>query len=74
VGAAGLGVAKAGLRNLAYSAAAELAPDGVHVTTVTIRGILKAGTAFDPELIAEHYWRLHQQGRAEWEPEFVLSR
>lgn len=74
VGAAGLGVAKAGLRNLAYSTAAELGPDGVHVTTVTIRGMLKVGTAFDPELIAEHYWRLHRQGRAEWEPEFVLSR
>jgi NAD(P)-dependent dehydrogenase (short-subunit alcohol dehydrogenase family) len=67
-------VAKAGLRNLAYSTAGELGPDGVHVTTVTIRGMLKVGTAFDPELIAEHYWRLHQQGRAEWEPEFVLSR
>jgi NAD(P)-dependent dehydrogenase (short-subunit alcohol dehydrogenase family) len=74
VGAAGLGVAKAGLRNLAYSTAGELGPDGVHVTTVTIRGMLKVGTAFDPELIAEHYWRLHRQGRAEWEPEFVLSR
>ena len=74
VGAAGLGVAKAGLRNLAYSTAAELGPDGVHITTVTIRGMLKVGTAFDPELIAEHYWRLHRQGRAEWEPEFVLSR
>jgi NAD(P)-dependent dehydrogenase (short-subunit alcohol dehydrogenase family) len=74
VGAAGLGVAKAGLRNLAYSTAAELGPDGVHVTTVTIRGMLKVGTAFDPDLIAEHYWRLHRQGRAEWEPEFVLSR
>ena len=74
VGAAGLGVAKAGLRNLAYSTAAELGPGGVHVTTVTIRGMLKVGTAFDPDLIAEHYWRLHRQGRAEWEPEFVLSR
>lgn len=74
VSAAGLGVAKAALRNLAYSTAAELGPDGVHVTTVTIRGILKPGTAFDPDLVAEHYWRLHGQGRAEWEPEFVLSR
>jgi len=74
VGAAALGVAKAGLRNLAYSTAAELGSDGVHVTTVTIRGMLKRGTAFDPDRIAEHYWRLHCQGRAEWEPEFVLNR
>ena len=74
VAAAGLGVAKAGLRNLAYSTAAELGPDGVHVTTLTIRGRLKSATAFDPALVAEHYWRLHRQGRAEWEPEFVLNR
>jgi NAD(P)-dependent dehydrogenase (short-subunit alcohol dehydrogenase family) len=74
VSAAGLGAAKAALRNLAYSTAAELAPDGVHVATVTIRGILKPGTAFDPDLIAEQYWRLHGQGRAEWEPEFVFNR
>ena len=74
VAAAGLGVAKAGLRNLALSTAAELGPDGVHVTTVTIRGVLKAGTPFDPDLIADLYWRLHVQPGAEWEPEFVLTR
>jgi NAD(P)-dependent dehydrogenase (short-subunit alcohol dehydrogenase family) len=74
VGAAGLGVAKAGLRNLAFSLAADLGPDGVHVTTVTIRGILKVGTAFDPDLIAEHYWRLHSQPADEWQPEFVFAK
>lgn len=74
VAAAGLGVAKAGLRNLAFSLATDLEPDGVHVTTVTIRGVLKAGTAFDPDVIAEHYWRLHVQPRPEWQPEFVLTK
>ena len=74
VGAAGLGVAKAGLRNLAFSLAADLGPDGVHVTTVTIRGVLKVGTPFDPDVIAEHYWRLHVQPPQEWQPEFVLSK
>ena len=74
VTAAGLGVAKAGLRNLAFSLAAELGPDGIHVTTVTIRGRLKPGTAFDPDLVATHYWRLHTQSRPDWEPEFVLTR
>ena len=73
-GAAGLGVAKAGLRSLALSAAAELRPDRVHVSTVTIRGRLKAGTAFDPDLVADHYWRLHVQPESEWEPELVLDR
>ena len=74
VGAAGLGVAKAGLRNLALSTAADLGPDGVHVATVTIRGVLKAGTPFDPDLIADRYWQLHVQPSAEWDPEFVLTR
>jgi short-subunit dehydrogenase len=74
VDAAGLGVAKAGLRNLAMSAAADLSGDGVHVTTVTIRGVLKVGTFFDPDSVAEHYWRLHAQEAPDWEPEFVLSR
>jgi NAD(P)-dependent dehydrogenase (short-subunit alcohol dehydrogenase family) len=74
VKAAGLGVAKAGLRNLALSLAADLRDDGVHVTTVTIRGVLKPGTFFDPDRIAEHYWRLHTAPASEWEPEFTLSR
>jgi short-subunit dehydrogenase len=74
VQAAGLGVAKAGLRNLALSLAADLRYDGVHVTTVTIRGVLKPGTFFDPDRVAEHYWRLHAAPASEWEPEFVLSR
>jgi short-subunit dehydrogenase len=74
VQAAGLGVAKAGLRNLAMSLAAELREDGVHVTTVTIRGVLKPGSFFDPDKVAEHYWRLHEAPASEWEPEFTLSR
>jgi NAD(P)-dependent dehydrogenase (short-subunit alcohol dehydrogenase family) len=74
VSAAGLGVAKAGLRNLALSTAADLREDGVHVTTVTIRGVLKPGGAFDPDRIAERYWLLHTAAAAEWEPEFTISR
>lgn len=68
-GGAGLSIQKAALRNLALAAAKELAPDGVHVATVTIHGTMKPGTAFDPGLIAEHYWRLHTQPRADWESE-----
>jgi NAD(P)-dependent dehydrogenase (short-subunit alcohol dehydrogenase family) len=69
VGGVGLGLQKAGLRSLALAAAQELAPDGVHVATVTIHGTMKPGTAFDPGLIAEHYWRLHAQPPGEWETE-----
>ncbi|MDQ1674975.1 MAG: hypothetical protein QOC93_119 [Actinomycetota bacterium] len=74
VRAAGLGMAKAALRNLAFSAAAELGPDGVHVTTVTIRGMLAAGTAFDPDVLAERYWQLHGQPPEQWQPELTIGR
>lgn len=56
--ASGLAVQKAGLRNLAYAAAAELAPQGVHVATVTIRGVIEAGGPMDPDRIARVYAEL----------------
>jgi len=68
-GGVGLSMQKAALRSLALAAAKELGPDGVHVATVTIHGTMKPGTAFDPGLVAEQYWRLHTQPRQEWETE-----
>lgn len=68
---ASLAVGKAGLRNLAYSLGAELEPDGIQVATVTIAGFVKPGTHFDPELIAEKYWALHQQAPGAREREIV---
>lgn len=56
---AGLAVQKAAVRNLTLSTAAELEPDGIHVATITINGML--GTpGFEPEQIAAEYVRLHQ--------------
>jgi len=66
---AAIAVAKAGVRSLALSLAAELAPVGIHVATVTIQGVMGRGTDFDPEVIAEEYWRLYQQPRDAWESE-----
>ncbi len=54
-------ISKAGLRNLTFTLADELALFGIHVATVTIGGIVKAGTFFDPELIAESYWELYNK-------------
>ena len=70
---AALSVGKAALRALAGSLALELAPDGIHVATVTIRGLVKAGTAFDPDLIAEKFWELHTQAREQWLTELVFK-
>jgi short-subunit dehydrogenase len=56
---ASLGIGKAAIRNLAFSLSEELGPKGIRVGTVTILGIVQPGTAFDPERIAEAFWRLH---------------
>lgn len=69
VGAATVGVAKAGLRNLALSLHRELEPDGVQVVTVTIRGVLQGPERLDVDDIADRYWTLHTAPRASWTPE-----
>lgn len=69
---ASLSVGKAGIRSLALSFAKELEPEGIHVATVTIAGMIKPGTRFDPDAIAEHFWELHEQPRGAWETERVF--
>ncbi len=59
---AGLAAAKAALRSLALTMALELRGDGIHVATVTIAGVMAAGTYYDPGLIAQVYWDLHLEG------------
>ena len=66
---AGLAVQKAGVRSLALSLAQELAPDGVHVATVTVQGLIGPGGFYDPDRIAEVYWQLHTEDRADWRTE-----
>jgi NAD(P)-dependent dehydrogenase (short-subunit alcohol dehydrogenase family) len=68
-----LAIGKAGIRNLAFSLAEELKPANIHVATVTVAGFVKAGTAFDPDKIAAHYWRLHTQSKDTWETEHLFK-
>src|ERR1700727_2144364 len=51
---------KAALRSAATMLGADLGPDGIRVATLTIAGQIVAGTAFDPEPIAERYWQIVQ--------------
>lgn len=53
--AGSLGVQKAALRNLVRALAHDLAPDGVHVATVTVQGVIEPGTPFAPDAIAGVY-------------------
>jgi NAD(P)-dependent dehydrogenase (short-subunit alcohol dehydrogenase family) len=44
----------------------------LHVASVTVTGAVAPGTAFDPDVIAGHYWALHTQPRGAWEREAVV--
>lgn len=65
-------ISKAGLRNLTFTLAQELGDQGIRVGTVTIGGVVKAGTFFDPDLIAEAYWDLHT-GKSTGEVQYVQA-
>jgi NAD(P)-dependent dehydrogenase (short-subunit alcohol dehydrogenase family) len=71
--ATSLSLGKSGLRTLAELLAQAYGPAGIHVATVTIAGGVAPGTAFDPDEIAEHYWRLHAQPVGAWEPEVLYT-
>jgi NAD(P)-dependent dehydrogenase (short-subunit alcohol dehydrogenase family) len=64
-----LSLGKAGVRTLVALLARQYGPDGVHVASVTVDGPVAPGTDFDPDDIAEHYWDLHHQPRAQWTQE-----
>ncbi|MEV0311800.1 SDR family NAD(P)-dependent oxidoreductase [Nonomuraea fuscirosea] len=66
-----LSLGKAGVRTLVALLDEEYGPSGVHAASVTVAGPVGPGTDFDPDDIAEHYWRLHTQPRERWEREVL---
>ncbi|MER6343511.1 SDR family NAD(P)-dependent oxidoreductase [Streptomyces sp. NPDC001595] len=68
-----LSLGKAGVRTLVTLLDDQYGASGVHVATVTIDGPVEPGTAFDPDVIADHYWRLHTQPRHRWQREILHS-
>ncbi len=69
--AASLAIGKAGIRSLALTLHAEVAPSGIHAGTITIAGQIKIGTAFDPPRIAEAFWDLHSDRPGSFRGEVV---
>jgi hypothetical protein len=63
---------KAALRSAATMLGADLEPYGIRVATLTIAGRIAAGTAFDPERIAERYWEVVQTD-GQWQAEFRFT-
>jgi NAD(P)-dependent dehydrogenase (short-subunit alcohol dehydrogenase family) len=68
-----LSLGKAGVRALTELLDRAYRPNGLHVATVTVGGAVAAGGAFDPDDIAEHYWRLHRQPEDRWQREVPLD-
>jgi NAD(P)-dependent dehydrogenase (short-subunit alcohol dehydrogenase family) len=66
---ASLSLGKAGVRALTELLQTQYA--GVRVATITVAGTVAPGTAYDPDDIAEQYWRLHAQEAGAWEREVV---
>eukprot|EP01102_Stenamoeba_stenopodia_P007557 TRINITY_DN2119_c0_g1_i1.p1 TRINITY_DN2119_c0_g1~~TRINITY_DN2119_c0_g1_i1.p1 ORF type:complete len:237 (-),score=63.42 TRINITY_DN2119_c0_g1_i1:56-727(-) len=56
-----LGIGKAAVRSAVQALHQELKPENIHVATVTVCGFVKPGTPYDPKLIAEDFWELHNQ-------------
>ena len=68
-----LSLGKAGVRALTEIMAAQYGPLGIHAATVTVGGAVTPGGAFDPDAIAEEYWRLHSQPAERWEREVLYA-
>lgn len=66
-------IGKAGMRNLALTLYQELEPLGIHVATVTVAGDVQRNTFFDPDRIADVYWKLHTQEAEQWEREVIYK-
>lgn len=68
-----LSLGKAGIRALTTLLASEYGSSGVHVATVTVADAVAPGGPFDPDRIAEQYWRLHTQRPDAWEHEVLFT-
>jgi NAD(P)-dependent dehydrogenase (short-subunit alcohol dehydrogenase family) len=67
--AASLGVQKAALRNLVTSLDTTLSADGIRALSLTVSGTIEAGTAFDPDLIADRLYEASRTDDEFWQSE-----
>ena len=65
--AAALSIGKGAQLNLALSLERELERTPIRVGVVTVRGPIKAGTAYDPDLLADVYWEMATQDPTRFE-------
>ena len=68
-----LSLGKYGVRTLTELLARQFGPSGVHVATVAVTEAVVPGTAYDPDVIAEQYFQLHNQEQGQWQREIVFT-
>lgn len=67
-----LGVAKAGMRNLAQALAKRVAGTSVHVSSLVVCGYVnEADPKYNPDAIADQYWALNAQNPGEFVTEVI---
>jgi len=70
---AALSIGKGGQLNLALSLERELDGTAIRVGVVTVCGPISAGTAYDPDRLADVYWELATQDPAAFERDRVVQ-
>ncbi|MBQ7606948.1 MAG: SDR family NAD(P)-dependent oxidoreductase [Desulfovibrionaceae bacterium] len=60
-----LSIGKAGIRCMCQALFPELAKDGVHIASITVKKVVQASEG-DPQRIADLFWKLQQQPRRAW--------
>lgn len=68
---ASLAAGKAALRAYSIALYKEVATEGVHVANIAICGIIKPDGPFDPQRIADLYWKIHQEPQGAFSREVV---
>ena len=71
--AAALSIGKGAQLNLALSLQRELEGTPIRVGVVTVCGPIKAGTAYDPDRLADVYWELATQDPARFERDRLVQ-
>lgn len=68
---AALAIGKAALRSYGFALQKEIAGEDIRVAVIAICGIIAPGGPFDPDTIADQYWRLHADPAARQQRELV---
>lgn len=68
---ASLGAGKAALRAYSIALYKEVAAEGLRVTNIAICGIIEPDGPFDPGIIADRYWKIHEEPPGSFSREIV---